>query len=68
MTNIRPRVAFDGHYSISETASLLGVARKTIYRWIDSGYLTRRLYRHSKAPFIVGTEIIRIFNSNAVCK
>lgn len=63
MTTTRPHVALDGHYSISETASLLGVHRNTIRRWIDSGYMKEKSYRHSKRPFVVGTEIIKIFNA-----
>jgi excisionase family DNA binding protein len=63
MTSTRPNVALDGHYSISEAASLLGVHRKTIYRWIGNGYMKKRSYRHSRRPFVVGTEIIKIFNA-----
>lgn len=63
MTNTRPRVVLDGHYSITETASLLQVHPRTIQRWVNSGYMKKKTYRHSKRPFIQGFEIIKIFNA-----
>lgn len=63
MTNTRPHVALDGHYSITETASLLQVDPSTIHRWVKSGYMKKKSYRHSKRPFIQGLEIIKIFNA-----
>ena len=66
MTNTRPRVATDGHYSFAEAASLLGVDRKTIYRWRRLGYLPeskpRRINRRS---YILGKHILRAFDALA---
>lgn len=66
MTNIRPRVALDGHYSMAETASLLEVDPSTVYRWRRSGYMKTHHYRHSKLPFIFGREILKIFDVYAI--
>lgn len=63
MTNKKPSVTLDGHYSMVEAAKLLGVDRRTIYRWRKSGYLKTRTYRYSVRPFIIGREIIKIFSS-----
>lgn len=64
MTNTRPRVAMDGQYSFAETALLLGVDRKTIYRWRKLGYLPetkpRRINRRS---YILGKYIVRAFDA-----
>lgn len=61
MVNSKPRVALDGQYSMSEAASLLGVNRKTIYRWRKCGYLKTKMHRYNKRPFIVGREIVKLF-------
>jgi len=61
MTNTRPNVALDGRYSMVETAALLGVDRRTIYRWRKSGYLKQKRRRFNNRPFITGREIIKIF-------
>ena len=64
MTNTRPKVAADGHYSFTETAMLLGVDRKTIYRWRKLGYLpetrSRRFNRHS---YVLGKHILIAFDA-----
>ena len=64
MTNTRPRVVADGHYSVAEAAALLGVDRKTIYRWRKQGYLPetkpRRVNRRS---YILGKYITRAFDA-----
>ena len=62
MTNIRPRVALEGHYSMAEVVSLLGVNRCTVFRWRQSGYLKTHSYRHSKMPYILGRDILKIFD------
>lgn len=64
MTNTRPRVALDGQYSFTEAAAILGVDRKTIYRWRRLGYLPetkpRRVNRRS---YILGKYIVRVFDA-----
>lgn len=64
MTNTRPHVALEGHYSFEEAAVLLGVDRRTIYRWRKMGYLPetkpRRVNRRS---YILGKHIARAFDA-----
>ncbi len=62
MTNTRPHVASDGRYSMTEAAALLGVDRKTIYRWRKSGYLKSHKRRMNDRPFLFGREILKIFD------
>ena len=54
----------DGQYSFAEAALLLGVDRKTIYRWRKQGYLPetkpRRINRRS---YILGKYIVRAFDA-----
>ena len=58
----RPHVALDGHYSLTEAAILLGKSRRTIYRWKDYGLLKVKKHRITKMPFILGREILRIYD------
>ena len=62
MTNSRPHVTLDGQYSMTEAAALLKVDRKTIYRWRKMGYLKTKTHRHNKLPFVLGREILRLFD------
>ena len=63
MTTTRPHVALDGQYSMAETASLLKVDPKTIYRWRQSGYLKAKKHRFNKRPFVLGRDILRIYDA-----
>lgn len=63
MTNSRPHVALDGQYSMTEAAAILKVDPKTIYRWRQSGYLKTKQHRHNKRPFVLGRDILRIFDA-----
>ena len=63
MTNTRPRVALDGQYGMTEVAVLLDVDRSTIYRWRKCGYLKTKKHRHNNRPFVLGRDILRIFDS-----
>ena len=47
---------------MTETARLLEVDRRTIYRWRDSGYLTVKVQRVNKRPFVLGRQILKIFD------
>ena len=63
MTTNRPHVALDGQYSMTEAALILEVNRKTIYRWRECGYLKTKKHRYNKRPFILGREILKIFDA-----
>jgi len=62
MTHTRPRVALDGHYSITEAAGLLGIDRKTLYRWRQLGYIKTKQHRFTKLPFVDGREILKVYD------
>ena len=48
---------------MAETASLLKVDPKTIYRWRQSGYLKAKKHRFNKRPFVLGRDILRIYDA-----
>ena len=62
MTTNRPRVSLDGHYCMTEAAALLGVDRKTIYRWRKIGYLKTKKHRFNNRPFILGRDILKLYD------
>lgn len=62
MTNKRPRIPLDGHYSCSEAAQLLGVDRRTIYRWRELGYIRTKEHLYTSLPFIEGREILKVYD------
>jgi len=62
MITSRPHVALDGQYSMVDAAHYLGVDRKTIYRWRKCGYLKTKKHRHNNRPFILGRDILKIFD------
>lgn len=48
---------------MTEAAALLKVDRKTIYRWRECGYLKTKMHRYNKRPFILGRDILRIYDT-----
>lgn len=65
MTTTRPHVALEGRYSLADAARILEVDRKTIYRWRKCGYLKEKKHRFNKRPFILGRDLLRIFDAIA---
>ena len=63
MTTSRPHVVLDGHYSLSDAARILEVDRKTIWRWRDCGYMKTKKHRYNKRPFVLGREILKMFDN-----
>jgi excisionase family DNA binding protein len=61
MTNNPPQVAMNGKYNQTEAAALLGVDRKTIYRYIKSGLLKAHQGRSGRL-FLTGEDIKRCWN------
>lgn len=51
------------HYGISKAAQLLGVTRPTIYRYIKLGDLKVHLHKKLQSQRIMGTDIIKFYNS-----
>jgi len=46
------------HYSITETAEILGVSRNTLHRWINTGQIER--FYIMKNPYIKAEEVERV--------
>ena len=63
MTTSRPRVVLDGQYSMSDAARILGVDRKTIYRWRACGYMVTKKHRYTSRPFVLGREILKMYDN-----
>lgn len=64
MTNTRPNVAKEGRYSFAEAADLLGVDRRTIYRWRKLGYLPETKPRKvNRRSTILGKHILIAFDA-----
>lgn len=64
MTNTRPKVALDGQYNFEEAAQLLGVDRRTIYRWRKQGYLPETKRRRvNRRAYILGRHILRVYDA-----
>ena len=64
MTNTRPNVRPNDTFLFTEAAKLLGVDRKTIYRWRKLGYLpvTRpRMVNHR--CYVLGKHILRVWDA-----
>lgn len=64
MTSSRPRVALDGQYTMTDAARILGVDRKTIWRWRECGYMKSRTHRHNRRPFVLGREILKMYDNH----
>ena len=66
MTHTRPKVSPEGRYLFTEAAELLGVDRRTIYRWRKLGYLPETAPRKvNRRSYVLGKHILRVFD--AVC-
>ncbi len=64
MTNTRPKVALDGRYSFQEAADILGIDRRTIYRWRKQGYLPETAPRRvNRRSYILGKHILRVYDA-----
>ena len=62
MTTTEPKVALNGKYNQTQTAVLLEVDRKTIYRYIKGGLLKAHQGRTGRL-FVTGRDIIRLWNT-----
>ena len=64
MTNRRPRVAPEDTFNFQETADILGVDRRTIYRWRKMGYVkVTKPRRVNKKEYIKGKEILKVYDA-----
>lgn len=63
MTSEIPNVSDNGRYTVCDAARIMNVNRRTIYNWIDKGYLKFGLFRHNGRRFIPGKELIRFWKA-----
>lgn len=54
MTSSKPDVRPDGRYSVKETTEILGISRRTLYRYTENGMIKCGRWRANKRPFYTG--------------
>lgn len=59
MTNIEPKVADAGRYTMTETCKALGIHRNTLRRWVQAGRMKVKFRRIDNRKVIDGAEIKR---------
>lgn len=59
MTNIEPKVADAGRYTMAETCKALGIHRNTLRRWLQAGKMKVKFRRIDNRKVIEGAEIKR---------
>ncbi len=62
MTSTQPQVIATSRYSITDTATQLGVSRRTVERYIEQRKIKAQIRKVNGKRFITGSEIIRIWN------
>jgi len=51
----------DGRYSVNETASLLGISRRTLQRYTEGRIIKCGRWKANNRPFYTGREILRVW-------
>ena len=59
MTNIEPKVADAGRYTMTETCKALDIHRNTLRRWVQAGKMKVKFRRIDNRKVIDGAEIKR---------
>lgn len=62
MTATQPQVTPTGRYSVSDTATHLGLSTRTVQRHIKDGTIRAQTRKLNSKRFVTGTEIIRVWN------
>ena len=57
MTNVEPKVADSGRYTMTETCKALGIHRNTLRRWLLAGKMKVKFRRIDNRKVIEGSEI-----------
>ncbi len=63
MVSDEPKVTATSRYSVEETSTLLGVNKRTLYRYTASGKIRCGYRRVSGRRFYFGSEILRCWKS-----
>lgn len=62
MTATQPEVTATGRYSIADTATKLGVSRRTVERYIELKKLKAQVRKVNGKRYVTGTEILKVWN------
>jgi predicted site-specific integrase-resolvase len=57
MTNVEPKVADSGRYTMTETCKALCIHRNTLRRWLQAGKMKVKFRRIDNRKVIEGSEI-----------
>ena len=63
MVNETPQVTTTGHYNVSQTAKLLGIDRKTLYRHTAARHIKCHRHKYTNQPFYIGSDIVRFWGA-----
>ena len=63
ITSNRPQVALDGKYPIGQASAILGIDRKTLRKYNESGLIKCGYRRESARKFFLGSELIRFWEA-----
>ena len=62
MVSTQPIVNASSRYSISDTATHLGISIRTVQRYIKAGDIKAQTRKANSKRFVTGLEIIRVWN------
>lgn len=63
MSGPRPDIDERGYYSHTHAARLLGIDKKTLYRWRKEGRIKSRPQKFTKVPKYSGKDLLNLFYS-----
>ena len=63
MTDIQPKVALDGRYSVCEAARRLGCHRQTLWRYAERLHITPNYNQLNNRWFFTGKQLHRIWRA-----
>lgn len=64
LTSLPPDIHPEGKYNAKETAKLLGINRRTLYRWVKSGRMKPpRISRATRKPRFSGKDLLTLWRS-----
>ena len=61
MSNIEPKVADEGRYTVTETCKALGIHRNTLNRWLAAGKIKCKFRRIDNRKVFEGKEIKKVW-------
>ncbi len=64
MVTAEPNAKFNGRYSLEQTCELLGISRRSLYRYIERGSIIYGIRVSTGKKFILGNEILRFWKNH----